>query len=163
MTTSRVPQVIDYLVVTFQAATTLGQAVPPVAVYDGPMVTADPGPLALWVGCDNIDPGGPPPGAASSSQAWAALGHQARNEDLAIHCTAQVWSGNDDVRSLRVAAAAIVAAVEDLVRNDASLGGTVSTPGNAAVSSGDWRQGPTARGMAVRVVFGITAKARIGG
>jgi len=165
VTTSRVPAVIDYLVTTFQAAATLGQATPPVTVIDGPAVTADPGPLALWVGADDIESA--TPAAADSTQDWAALGHQARNEQLAIHCTAQAWSGDDDVRSLRLAAAAIVSAVEDLVRNDSSLGGTVSIPGNAAVTSAQWLQGPALagqnRGMAARVSFDITAKARIGG
>jgi hypothetical protein len=163
MTTSRVPAVIDYLVATFQADVTLGKAPAPgtVNVIDGPAVTADPGPLALWVGVDDIDPGAFP-AAASSTQQWAALGHMARNESLTITCVAQA-QGGDDVRTLRVAAAAIVSAVEDLVRGDVSLGGNVSTPGNAAVTAAEWRQGPSARGMSARVTFQITAQARIGG
>lgn len=162
VTTSRIPAVIDYLVSACTAAATIGAATPPVSVIDGPMVTADPGPLALWIGVDDIDPGATP-AAASGSQDWAGLGRMARNEQLTIHCVAQAWSGNDDVRSLRVAAAGIVSAVEDLVRADVSLGGTVSTPGNAGVTAAEWRQGPSTRGMAVRVVFEITAQARIGG
>ena len=163
-TTSRVPAVIAYLVATFQAASTLGQASPQVNVIDGPMVTADPGPLALWVGVDDIT--SPEPTAADSAQVWAALGHQARNEQITIYCTAQAWSGSDGVATMRAAVAAIVSAAEDLVRNDASLGGTVSTPGNAAVTAIKWQQGPGltgTRGMAARAVFEITAQARIGG
>lgn len=166
VTTSRIPAVIDYLVSACTVAATLGAATPPVSVIDGPMVTADPGPLALWIGVDDIDPGTTQPAAASGTQDWAGLGRMARNERLTIHCVAQAWSGNDDVRSLRVAAAGIVSAVEDLVRGDVSLGGTVSTPGNAGVTSAEWRQGPglvSTRGMAVRVMFEITAQARIGG
>lgn len=162
-TTSRIPAAIDYLVALFQGAATLGQATPPVSVIDGPAVTADPGLLALWVGVGDIDPATGAPVTASSTQQWAALGRMARNEQLTIYCTAQAWSGSDDVRTLRVAAAAIVSAVEDLVRGDASLGGVVSTPGNAAVTAANWQQGPTQRGMAARVTFEITAQARIGG
>ncbi len=161
--TSRVPAAIDYLVTLFQAAATLGQATPPVNVIDGPKVTADPGPLALWVGVDDIDPATTLPDAAASTQQWAALGRMARNEELVIYCTAQAVSGGDDVRTLRLAVAAIVAAVEDLVRGDASLGGVVATPGNAAVTACQWRQGPTGPGMAARASFEITAQARIGG
>lgn len=166
--TSRVPAAIDYLVSLFQNAVTLGgplvngQQTGPVNVIDGPKVTADPGPLALWVGVDDISPGATPR-AATSTQQWAALGRMGRNEDLAIPCTAQAQSGGDDVQTLRLAAAAVMSAVEDLVRNDASLGGTVNVPGNAAVTSAEWRQGPTAKGMRAWVVFEITAKARIGG
>lgn len=162
MTTSRIPQVIDYLVTLFASAPTVGKATPPVSVLDGPVVIADPGPLALWVGVDDIDPGAQPR-AASSTQEWAALGRMGRNEQLSVFCVAQAWSGSDDVRTLRLQAAAIVSAVEDLVRGDASLGGTVSVPGNAAVTAAEWAQRPTTRGMAVQVSFEITAQARIGG
>lgn len=163
MTTSRVPAVIDYLVGLFQGAATLGLATPPVTILDGPVVTADPGPLALWVGADDIDPGTTPPTAASSTQQWQrGLGHTGRAEALSVNCVAQAWSGNDDVRTLRVAAAAIVSAAEDLVRGDPSLGGTLPGTRDAAVTGAEWRQGPTTRGMAVRVTFTIAAAATIG-
>lgn len=161
--TSRVPAAIDYLVPLFAGAATLGQATPPINVIDGPGVTADPGPLALWVGVSDIDPGAGLKDTASSAQQWAGLGRMARNEDLTVYCVAQAQSGSDDVRVLRLAVAAIVTAVENLVRGDASLGGVVSTPGNAGVTSAQWQQGPTPRGMAARVTLEITAQARIGG
>jgi hypothetical protein len=163
VTTTRVPAVLAYLVTLFTNAATLGQATPPVNVIDGPKVTADPGPLALWVGVQDIDAAAGQVKAADSTQDWAALGRMARNEDLTIYCLAQAQSGSDDVAPLRAAAAAIMAAAEDLVRADASLGGVVSTPGNAAVTSEEWTQGPTAQGFAARVMFDITAQARIGG
>lgn len=163
MTTSRVPAVIDYLVTLFSAAATLGQATPPVTVIDGPDPAADPGTLTLWVGVDDI--ASPEPQAADSAQSWAGLGHQARNEQVTVFCVAQAWSGDDNVRAMRLAVAGIVSAAEDLVRNDASLGGTVSTPGNAAVTAIRWQQGPGVTGgrMGARATFEITAQARIGG
>lgn len=163
MTASRVPQVIDYLVTLFQAAATLGQATPSVDVIDGPKVTADPGPLALWVGVDDISPGATPAAATSTQQWQQGLGRTMRVETLSVHCVAQAWSGNDDVRTLRVAAAAIVSAAEDLVRADPSLGGTLPGVKDAGVTQADWRQGPTARGMAAQIIFTIDASAIIGG
>lgn len=153
---SKVPATIDYLVNLFTAAATLGKAAPPVNVIDGPKVTADPGPLALWVGVDDITNTTGTPPAAASRQARDGLGHRAV-EDLTIYCVAQAQSGSDDVRVLRVQAAAIVSAVESLVAGDSKLGGTVAsaTPGAAA----EWRQGPTGQGMAARVTFTIDARA----
>lgn len=162
MTGTRVPAALSYLVSTFRAAATLGQATPPVDVIDGPKVTADPGQLALWVGVDDIDPANAPSLAASSQQQWTpGLGRNGRTETLSIPCTVQVWSGGDDIPSLRATAAGIVSAAETLVRSDPSLGGTLPGSHDAAVTSADWRQGPTGRGMAVRVTFTIDATALI--
>jgi hypothetical protein len=161
VTTSRVPAAIDYLVALFTAAPTLGQAVPPVNVIDGPKVTADPGPLALWVGVDDIT--NPSPAAATSVQAWQpGLGRNVRQEALAVHCVAQAWSGDDDVRSMRIAADGIVGAAEDLIRADPTLGGTLPGSKDAGVTTADLQQGPAlagGRGMAVRVLFTIEATA----
>lgn len=161
--TNRVPAAIDYLVATFQAAATLGQATPPVLVLDGPTVTGDPAPLALWVGLDDPDNATTGATAALSTQDWAGLGRMAKNEVLTIHCTAQAWSGDDSIRNMRQAAAAIVSAVEAIVLADATLGGAVTVPGNASVTDAEWRQQGSTRGAMVRVTFVITAGARIGG
>ncbi len=164
-TTSRVPAVLDYLVTLFQGAATLGQAVPPVNVIDGPKVTADPGPLALWVGVDDIDAvtAGAFPAAATSTEQWQpGLGRTNRTESIEVHCTAQAWSGSDDIRALRVAVAGIISAVEDLLRSDPGLGGTTPGSKDAGVTACDWRQGPSGQGMAARAVFMIGATALIG-
>lgn len=164
-TTTRVPQAIDYLVTLFQGAVTLGKATPPVNVIDGPKVTADPGPLALWVGVDDIDAvsAGALPAAATSAQQWQpGLGRTNRAEALAVHCTAQAWSGSDDVRTLRLAVAGIMSAAEDLLRGDPGLGGTTPGTKDTGITGCEWRQGPIGRGMAVRAVFTISANALIG-
>lgn len=165
--TTRVPPAIAYLVATFTAAPTLGGPVVNgnqtglVQVLDGPVVTADPGPLTLWVGVDDIASGAP--AAASSVQQWQpGLGRTNRTEVLSIHHVAQAWSGSDDVAVLRAATAGIMAAVEDLVHADPSLGGTLRGAHSAVVSAAEWRQGPTQRGMAVRVMFSINATAITG-
>jgi hypothetical protein len=166
MTTSRVPAVLDYLVTTFTASTVLAAVqlgdVTGVTVYDGPPTTGLDARLKLFVGLTDPDNQGPEV-AADTAQAWAALGHQARNEQLTIHCVAEAWSGTDDARTVRAAAYAITAAVEDIVRGDSSLGGTVSTPGNAAVTAMTLMQNNTSTGAIARISFEITAQARIGG
>lgn len=160
--TSRVPAVLSYLVTLFQTAATLGQATPAVDVIDGPAPNADPGPLALWVGVDDIDPGGMPVAARSTQSRGnlADLGGQTRNEAISIPCVVQAQGGGDDVPSLRADAAGLMAAVDALVRNDSRLGGNVilTTPG---VNAAEWQQGPSPRGMAVRVLFTIDAEAQI--
>lgn len=162
-TTSRVPEVISYLVASFQAAATLGKATPPVTVIDGPEINADPGPLALWVGVDDIDAvaAGALPAAATTTQEWMpGLGRNGRTESLSIPCVAQAAAGDDDVASLRTAAAGIFAAVQGLVDADPSLGGAIPGSRDAGVTEGEWRQGPTVTyGMAVRVVFTVSATA----
>jgi hypothetical protein len=163
MVTSRVPAVLDYLVTACTASAQLGASTTaPVTVYDGPPTTALNAPLSLYVGLTDPDSEGGEV-AADTAQAWAALGHQARNEQVTVHCVAEAWSGTDDIRTVRLAAYGITAAVEDIVRNDSSLGGTVTVPGNAAVTAMTLAQNNTDRGAIARISFEITAQARIGG
>ena len=159
--TSRIPAAIDYLVTTFKASALLGAASPPVAVYDGPLATAAPDQAQLWVGVDDPDTTAAVT-SADSTQTWAGLGHLAKNEQLSIRCTAQAWSGGDDVRTARQAVYAIMSAVETVVLADATLGGAVTVPGNAEVSAGTLLQLTGSGGAVARVVFEITAQARIG-
>lgn len=163
MTTSRIPAVIDYLVTTFTAAATLGASTSaPVAVYDGPQTTEASAPLVLWVGLEDPDAAGGAR-AADGTQDWAGLGHMAKNEQIIIYCAADAWYGSDDIRTARLAAYTITAAVEAIVLADATLGGTVTIPGNASVTNMALTQDNTSRGALARVTFEITAQARIGG
>jgi len=157
--TSRVPAVIDYLVTAFTAASTLGAATPPVAVYDGPVVTEAPTQLVLWVGVDDPDSEEAPIGAESESE-WGSLGALARNEQITVHCVAEAWSGDTDVKATRVAAYGIVSAVETLLRADVSLGGTLPS-GWCEVTGMQLRQNNVAQGAVARVAFHINCRARI--
>ena len=157
--TSRVPATLDYLVSTFQAAATLGAASPPVAVYDGPVLTEAPAQLVLWVGMDDPDSEEAPISAESDAQ-WAALGAQTQNEEFSIHCCAEAWSGDNDVRTVRLAAYGIVAAVETLIRADVNLGGTLPS-GWARVTGSQLRQNNVSTGAVARVAFHIDCRARI--
>ena len=157
--TSRIPAVIDYLVTTFTAAATLGAATPPVAVYDGPVVTDAPSQLNLWVGMDDPDSEEAPIGAESESE-WGALGALARNEQITVHCVAEAWSGPTDVAAIRTSAFGIVAAVETLLRADVSLGGTLPS-GWCEVTGLQLRQNNVETGAVARVSFQINCRARI--
>lgn len=145
--TSRVPAILGFLVTLFQDADTLGQAALPVAVYDGPMVTADPGMLALWVGVDDIDTDTPL--AAESNRQWASYADQ--NETITIHCVAGSRSGSNDITARRTAAYGIVAAVEELIRGDTTRFGDNGAVGSPGVTGSRLRQG----GGEARVSFEI--------
>jgi hypothetical protein len=153
---SRVPAVLSYLADTFTAAPTLGQAVPPVRVYDGPAVTAEPATLILWVGLDDPDSDAAPL-AATSERAWAGLGGQ--QEAIVVYCAAEAWSGTDDIRPVRTAAYQIVAAVETLVRADATGFGGNGLTADPGVTASELRQNDTDRGAQARVVFSIILRA----
>ena len=159
MATSQIPALIDYLVNLFTNAATLGAATPPVTVYDGPQTTAGTAPLALWVGLDDPDTDQVAPSAAASEQEWAGLGKLARNEISTIHCVAEAWTGADDIRSMRVAAFAIVAAVEDIVRSD-PFSGLALFP-DPGVTGLELRQNNTQAGSQARVSFQIAFKSRL--
>ena len=162
MTTSKVPAIIDYLVTTFTAASTLGAATPPVVVYDGPQTTAASTPLVLWVGLDDPDTDQVAPSAAAAQQEWAGLGKQARNEISTIHCVAEAWTGSaqpGDMSAMRIAAFAIVAAVEDIVRTD-PFSGLALFP-DPGVTGLELRQNNTTAGSQARVSFQIAFKSRL--
>jgi hypothetical protein len=160
--TSRVPALIDYLVALFANAATLGQATPPVAVYDGPVTTSAPAQLVLWVGLSDPDNDGAQP-AADFTQEWGAIGRQARNETTTVHCCAEAWSGVDDLKTVRLAVTGITAAVEALMQADSTqFGGNVLYPA-PGYSSGTLLQNNTQQGAVARVPFDLTFKSRIGG
>jgi len=149
---SKVPDVLAYLVAAFTAAGTLGAGDPPVAVYDGPVTTEDDPPLVLWVGLDDPDSDSAPLAAASDRQ-WAGLADQ--NEAITISCVAESWSGGDDIGAERTAAYGIVAAVETLVRSDATGFGGNGVVANPGVTGSQLRQNNTDRGAQARVSFQI--------
>jgi hypothetical protein len=160
--TSRVPALLDYLVDLFTNAATLGAATPPVTIFDGPPTTELDPPLALYVGLSDPDSDAAEP-AADFSQTWGAIGRQARNEVTTIHCCAQAWAGTDDLKTVRVAATGIVAAVEVLMQSDSTqFGGNVLFPA-PGVAAGALLQNNTDRGAIARVQFDLIFRSRIGG
>jgi hypothetical protein len=165
-TTSQVPAVIDYLVTACQSSPSLGQATPQVYVFDGPQPPAATQSLeqVLWIGCD---PANPDAVLGDSVQSWPVLDHaRTRDEDGTVACAAQHWSGDPSVKTHRDGAAAIMAAVELLLRGDPAAGG----PGDASmgglvlwsgVDAAEWYPRQVAGGTAVLVVFKIIYRARL--
>lgn len=157
--TSRIPALIDYLVTAFTNAATLGQATPPVDVFDGPPTTDDPSPLALYVGVDDAFADSAPTGA-TSEQVRQGLANK-RQETVTIHCTAVAWSGASDMRAVRTSAFAILAAAEDIIRlNTDGFGGNAggALPGVSGIAL----QQNNAGGATAQVAFTVTFISFIG-
>lgn len=160
--TSRVPALLDYLFALFTSAATLGQATPPVTVYDGPATTGLDAPLKLFVGLADPDSDAGELGA-ESQQEWAALGRMARNETVTIHCVAEAWAGTDAVQPVRAQVTAITSAVEALMQADSTqFGGNVLFP-DPGFTAGALTQNNTTEGVIVRQVFDLVFRCRIGG
>jgi hypothetical protein len=133
-----------------------------VTVFDGPPTTELDPSLALFVGLSDPDNTGPET-AADLTQEWAALGRLGRNELSTIHCCAQAWAGTDDLKTVRVAAFAITAAVETLMQADTTQFGGNALFANPGFTQGALVQNNTAQGAIARVSFDLTFKSRIGG
>jgi len=159
--TSRLPALIDYLVNLFTNDPTLGAATPKVTVFDGPTTTQDPAPLQLYIGLTDPENTGSEP-AGETTQEWAALGRRGRNETVTIHCCALAWSGTDDMKTVRIAATGIVAAVETLMQADTTgFGGNVLFP-DPGITSIALTQS-NASGSQAAAAFDLTFRSRIGG
>lgn len=148
-TTSRIPAVLDALVSTLTAA------LPAVTVIDGPLVRVPDGDY-LTVGAtpENDRPTG--------QQTWIGVGPtKVRGEEIDVPCYCDSYSGSTAVSTRRNAAFAILAAAETSLRADPSLGGVLTVPGIAEISTYSDYQEETEKGLAVGVVFHITCKTRI--
>lgn len=160
--TSRLNPLITYLIGLFQNSATLGQATPPVAVYDGPVTTMADSFLKLYVGLtDPDDEGGQ--AAGDSVQEWASIGRMARNETVTIHCCAEAWSGDDAIQPVRDQVSAITAAVQALMQADTTqFGGNVLFP-DPGYTNESMPQNNTTDGAIARVTFDLVFRCRIGG
>lgn len=153
MATSRAPAVIDALLALCRAAPGLDG----VTVMDGPKVTGDPLKAVVCIGWDADEDGD---GAAvESSQEWAGLGAKARDETLQVTCAALAWHGETTVKPVRDRAYALVAAVEQALRADPSLG--FPPPTVVALATGNAYQQQTSSGAQCRVVFVVAVQTRI--
>jgi hypothetical protein len=165
-TTSQVPAVTDWLVSACKASASLGQASPQVYVFDGPQPPAATQSLqrALWIGCSPLQPDAV---AATAVQAWPLMDKaRTRDEDGDITCAAQHWSGDTTVKVHRDGAAAIVAAVELLLRGDGRTGPGDATMGGLVLWSSvdgpyEWAPRQIAGGVAVLVTFKVAYRARL--
>lgn len=152
MTTSRAPAVIDALVALCGAAPGLSG----VKVHDGPQPTSDPLKAVVCIGWDG-DEGNDE--AVQSTQEWAGLGARSKDEALQVTCAAIAWHGSTTNKPVRDRAYELVAAVEDALRANPSLG--FPPPTVVALATGNAFQQQTGSGAQCRVVFTVAIKTRI--
>lgn len=155
-TTSRIPEAIDALVTSLTTA--LGTTA---NVVDGPPLSWDNIQLPenavsetsfLFIGADpNSDT------SADSQQDFNAAGAVSMDEQITIHCTAFVWSGDEKIKSLRDELFAIMATVDQTIRSDPSLGDAVLYARFAGVDQLSQRQ--TEDGSDVTATFTVACRA----
>jgi hypothetical protein len=155
--TTKAPALIDWVVNAFTIAPTLGAAVPPVTVYDGPPTTESDPFLKLYVGL--TDPDNP---AAEEAATWVQsrgdLGLLTRDEISTIHCCAEAWSGTDDMPTVRHAVVTIFAAAETIIRSDTTQFGGNAALAAPGVDASSLIQNNTQTGAVARIPFDITFK-----
>jgi hypothetical protein len=161
MPSSKVPGLLTYLITLFTGAPSLqaqqlGDA-QGVTVYDGPPTTGLDAKLKLYVGLTDPDSDAIE-AAATWVQARGDLGQMTRDEQVTVECCAEAWSGTDDMATVRAAVFGITAAVETLIRADATqFGGNaaLAAPGFAA---GQLLQNNTTTGAVARIPFQLMFK-----
>ena len=149
MATSRLGAVIDALVTTLDAGTT-------VEVYDGfPITSTAPTDFVIVGGTDDPDDDG-----ASLDQSWAGLGAKARDEEGEIRCAVISQSGDTVLKIHRDRALVILGELEAAIRADPTLGGVVAS-GWLHVTGGSLNQQQNANGSRARITFTVSYKARL--
>ena len=154
MGTSIIPDLIEQLVVTLDAALPAD-----VIVVDGDIVTGDVGTF-LMIGWD--DPDNDRATAATGQQKWAGLGAKARDEEGTVTCLAVALDGNNALATARATAKAVTDIVENTLRADPNLAGTVlglMWTGYGART--ELRQWLSDQGAVCTITFEIAFKARI--
>jgi hypothetical protein len=151
---SKAPALIDWLVNAFNSSALLGQANPPVTIFDGPPTTGLDAFLKLYVGLTDPDNDGIE-SAVTITQARDDLGSLTRTEVSEVHCCAEAWSGTDDMAAVRHAVAGITAAAETVIRADTTMfgGNGQATPG---LSAAELLQNNTSTGAIARIPFSVT-------
>lgn len=149
---SSVPAAITALLAAFTASASLGAAVPPVAVRDGPQLTAAEAVEGVAVGYAPGQNAAVVTGTATPE----GLGTGPDRERYAITCTAEVLDTTGDIAAARARAYALHAACGAAIGADHTLGGKVL---RAVPGPGSLTQQQTTRGALARVVFPVTCDA----
>jgi hypothetical protein len=125
-----------------------------VEVTLGPSNSQDDTMQRLWIGITNPDEIAE---AATADQEWPYASGNFRREELAAHCLATAWNGDDDFLQAATDAFAQVKVFTDAIVADASLSGAVLMA-RSAVSQGSlsWGYNPAGGAQAV-VAFDVTA------
>lgn len=151
MATTKIGTVIDALVALFDAA------LADVTVYDGSIPSMSFDPDWLIVGGDGQI--AEEETAAGTQQRWNGLGARTRDETITVTCAAGASSGATLFKPVRDRALATLAAAEQALRNDPSLGNI--TQGAAEMSSADLRYYGNERGVAAACLFTVNVPIRL--
>ncbi|MEU0393812.1 hypothetical protein ABZ208_13715 [Streptomyces sp. NPDC006208] len=155
MATSAVPGAIDALLAILRADAGLAD----VTVIDGPPVgdMADQDYVAVgWQ--DGSEE------SVQIAQTFNAAGGRTRDEDFAILCWLDTWTGDSDVRARRLRAFELLAAIEAAIRASGAnpeaptLNGTVLW---SHFTAGVLKQANTDQGTRAGIAFTVTCRARI--
>lgn len=149
---SAIPAAIDALIASLSAA------LPDVLVVDGMETSDDKAPMVLFVGLSDPDGTGPE-SAASSTQKWANLGRNTRDEKLTINLVAVAWNGDRKQKMARDDVFGMVDQIADLIQTDPTLGGSVLVVTD--VSNIDLRQVEDSAGIGAYLPLSITCTARL--
>ena len=116
MATSTIPAALDGILAGLRAAAALTG----VTIFDGqPTTDDDPDFIAIGFG-DDLG------AAVVGQQKPAALGNLRREETYEINCEVSSWLGDAVMKTVRDRAFTNLAAIENVVRNDGTLAGTVT-------------------------------------
>lgn len=155
-TTSRIPAATDALVAVLTSAigTTTNVVDGPPLNWEG--VTIAQGSVSessfLFIGSiPDSDV------SAEGTQDFNAAGAVSRDEQFTVYCTAFVWAGDLVVKTVRDAAFAIVAQVEQAIRADPTLNAAVLYSRMSGVTAVAQRQGED--GTDCTVTFTVAARA----
>ena len=130
-------------------------------VIDGTGNTADTGNF-IMIGVDDPDVEGFTE-SVEAQQEWVGVGaSRVRYEEGTVSCCAMSWNGDGSLRAARAAVKVIIAAVENHLRSDPNLGGTVAGLNWAEFGKRHaTKQGENDAGAGVIHFFQIDFKARI--
>lgn len=151
MATSVVPALRAALVTRCTAV------LPAVRVSYGFGVSDDPGDF-LMIGVSDDGPN--PSTAVRFHQEWANANHTARDEEGDITCMSVSWNGDADAKAAFESVFATMAAVEDLLRGDPSLG-VAGVLWTSLGTDGNCEENQDEAGALAILVFTIFYRARI--
>jgi hypothetical protein len=155
VTSSRLPQTLDYLVA--MAAGLTATTLAGVFVQDGPPTSSVRGEQRVLVIGGRWEAGQDSRPAGAGVQA-AGMGNASRNEAITVQGSAFSQSGDTDIKARRDDVFAALAVLEQAIVGDRTLGGLVL--GDARVSAVDgYRPVQNERGAAAVVDFTISATA----
>ena len=151
MATTALPHLIDAVVAAFKASPSLAG----VTIYDGIEIDSSDPINWISVGHDGSEDGEVTVGNIRNE--YKALGAKSMFEDGTLNCTLASWTGDTSLSACRVAAYALLDAVDTTIRLDPSFGGVVLYSG---LDTNTPTYVQTNQGAGIQINFTIAYRAR---